>query len=68
MYQFNVADMTCGHCVSTITKALRGKDPKAKIEIDLPRHLVRVESAQSQEEIAREIAEAGYTPAALPST
>ena len=65
MYQFNVPDMTCGHCASTITKAVKTEDPKAKVEIDLSQHLVRVQSALSQEEVARQIAEAGYTPSAL---
>lgn len=64
MYRFNVPDMTCGHCVSTITKAVKSEDPKATVEVSLPEHLVKVQSALSQEEIARRIAEAGYTPKA----
>ena len=64
MYRFNVPDMTCGHCASTITKAVRTADPKAKVDIDLPQHLVNVDSALPQAEIARQIAEAGYTPQA----
>ena len=64
MYRFNVPDMTCGHCASTITKAVQAGDPKAKVVIDLPQHLVAVESALPQAEIARQIAEAGYTPQA----
>jgi len=62
MYQFNVPDMTCGHCASTITKAVQSKDPKAKVEISLGEHLVKVESGLSQDEVARRIAEAGFTP------
>lgn len=65
MYQFNVPDMTCGHCVSTITKAVKTEDPKAKVEINLEQHLVKVESVLSQGEIAQQIAEAGYTPTAV---
>jgi len=62
MYQFNVLDMTCGHCVSTITRAVKKEDPRARVEISLAQHLVEVHSALSQEEIAHQIAEAGYTP------
>ena len=62
MYQFNVPDMTCGHCVSTITKSVKSEDPKAKVEINLAQHLVKIESALSQDEIAQQITEAGYTP------
>ena len=65
MYQFDVPDMTCGHCVSAITQAVKSEDPNAKVEIDLLRRLVKVESALSQQDVARQIAEAGYTPAVL---
>ena len=65
MYQFNVADMTCGHCASTITKAVKSEDPKARVEISLGEHLVKVESALSAEDISECIAEAGYTPKAV---
>ena len=64
MYQFTVADMTCGHCASTITKAVKGADPNAKIEISLREHLVKVDSALSAQVIGECIADAGYTPKA----
>lgn len=62
MYQFNVPDMTCGHCASTINKAIKSEDPKAKVEISLAQRLVKVESELSEADIAQRIAEAGYTP------
>ena len=62
MYQFNVPDMTCGHCVSTINKAIKSEDPKAKVEISLGQRLVKVESELSGADIAQCVAEAGYTP------
>ena len=34
MITFEVNDMTCGHCVSTITKALKSADKDAKVTID----------------------------------
>jgi len=64
MYQFNVPDMTCGHCASAITKALKAEDANATVEVSLREHLVRVESKLPKEEIAQRIAEAGYSPAA----
>lgn len=63
MHQFKVTDMTCGHCASTITKAVKSEDPQAQVEISLADHLVKVQSAHSREEIAACITEAGYTPA-----
>ena len=29
MYQLNVSDMACGHCVGSITQALKRADPQA---------------------------------------
>lgn len=63
MISFSVNDMTCGHCVSTITKALMAVDKDAKVQIDLATHLVRVEPAAADAEaLADAIKEAGYTP------
>lgn len=63
MIAFEVNDMTCGHCVSTITKALKGTDKDAKVQIDLATHRVLVEPASADaEELADAIKEAGYTP------
>lgn len=63
MIAFEVKDMTCGHCVSTISKALKATDKDAKVTIDLARHLVLVEPAQADaSELQEAITEAGYTP------
>ena len=65
MIEFKVSDMTCGHCASTITKAVKDLDAGAKLDISLAEHLVRVESKASREDLQHAIAEAGYTPEAL---
>lgn len=63
MITFHVNDMTCGHCASVIKKALKTIDDEAEVTIDLDRHVVSVDSAQSTiEEIRNAIADAGYTP------
>lgn len=64
MIEIKVPDMTCGHCVSTITKAVKALDDLAKIDITLSEHLVRVDSKASKEAVLQSIAEAGYTPSA----
>lgn len=69
MIAYQVDDMTCGHCASTITKALKAADKDAKIMIDLARHLVTVEPTEaSDQEIRDAIAEAGYTPLPVEAT
>ena len=63
MIAFQVNDMTCGHCVSTITKAIKATDKDAQVTIDLAKHLVMVEPAEADaQDLNRAITEAGYTP------
>lgn len=63
MIAFEVNDMTCGHCASTITKALKAADKDAKVQIDLATHRVQVEPAAADAaELEEAIKEAGYTP------
>ncbi|MCC7286158.1 MAG: heavy-metal-associated domain-containing protein, partial [Burkholderiaceae bacterium] len=35
MLAYRVEDMTCGHCASTITRAVRDVDAGAKVEVDI---------------------------------
>jgi len=62
MIEIKVPDMTCGHCVSTISNAVKELDPTARIDVSLADHLVRVESKASREAILHSIVEAGYSP------
>ncbi len=66
MIAFEVNDMTCGHCVSTITKAVKAVDAGARLDIDLAAHRVQIEPAEADADELREaIQEAGYTPVAV---
>jgi copper chaperone len=60
--EFTVNDMTCGHCASTITRAVKEVDAASRCEIDLGARKVRIESAQPSAEFRAAIEEAGYTP------
>jgi len=63
MLAYRVEDMTCGHCASTITRAVRDVDAGAKVEVDLGAHLVRIEPTSADAaELTQAITEAGYTP------
>ena len=63
MIAFEVSDMSCGHCVSTITKAVMAADQAAKVEIDLGRRLVQIQPGDSDaQQLSDAITEAGYTP------
>ena len=64
MITFQVQDMTCGHCVATITKAVQGVDAGARVETDLATHVVRIESAGAPAALEAAFRNAGYTPVA----
>lgn len=66
MIAFEVKDMTCGHCVSTITKAVTSVDAGARVTVDLPSHRVDIEPAAADAgRLKAAIAAAGYTPVAI---
>ena len=60
---FTVNDMTCGHCVGTVRKALEEALPGAEISVDLGTHRVEFTGNRTKGEAA--IREAGYTPEAV---
>lgn len=63
MIAFQVNDMTCGHCVGAITKAVEAADPGAVVQIDLATHRVAVEPRSADPTtLEGAIRAAGYTP------
>lgn len=68
MIRFEVNDMSCGHCVGAITRALKEADAQARVQIDLASHRVEIEPGQADAAtLQAAIAEAGYTPVPLPA-
>jgi len=61
---FQVQGMSCGHCASAVTQAVRSVDPQAEVRVDLPTGKVEVRSGQDHAAIARAIEEEGYKVAA----
>ena len=63
MITFRVDDMSCGHCVGAITRALKQADPGAEVQVDLATHRVQVQpAAANAQALAAAIEDAGYTP------
>ena len=64
MIALHVPDMTCGHCVGTVTKAVQQVDSSARIRVDLDAHRVEIEPGPgaSTERLVAAIREAGYSP------
>ena len=62
MIEFRLPDMTCGHCASVVTQALRLADPACRVSVDLAAHTVRVQSVEDRRILADALTEAGYKP------
>jgi len=60
--EFVLPDMTCGHCVRTVTATVQQLDPTA-LQIDLPTHKVVIESTQTALALSAALAQEGYPPA-----
>ena len=60
MYELKVEGMSCGHCVSAVTKSVQAVDAAAKVEVDLPQQKVLVNSSARLEDITAAVADAGY--------
>jgi len=60
--EFNVEAMSCSHCVSMVTQAVKSADPHAEVEVDLSNKKVRVQTREDRETVAAALTEAGYPP------
>lgn len=63
MIELTLNDMSCSHCVKTITQAIKSLDGAAQVEADLATKLVRIDTTASRERVVAALAEAGYVPA-----
>lgn len=62
MTSFQVVDMTCNHCVKTITASVHSVAPDASVLCDVPAKTVVVSGTHDQKLVESAIKEAGYTP------
>lgn len=65
MIDLNVPDMTCNHCISIITQAVKGVDEIARCEVDLAAKRVRVDSALPPSDFVEALEAAGYASTVL---
>ena len=56
-----VERMTCGHCVRSVTDAVRTVDPQAVVDVSLADGTVRIAGKVAPEEAAEAIREQGFT-------
>lgn len=67
MIELSVKDVTCGHCVSAVTRAVKAVDPQASVQVDTEGKRVRIEGRRSAGDVMKALEGAGY-PAELAST
>lgn len=60
---FQVTGMTCGHCEKAVARAIKQIDPAAEVVVDRAQNKVDVQSDQPREDLAKAIAEEGYSVA-----
>jgi copper chaperone len=63
MIELTLPDMTCGHCVKTVTRTVQQVDAAAQVQIDLPTHKLQIESQRPAEDFRAALADEGYPPA-----
>ncbi|CAN7185073.1 cation transporter [Pseudoduganella sp. LjRoot289] len=60
MYQLQVEEMSCGHCVASVTGAVKALDAQATVQVDLAGKQVTVASSATLEAVKAAIAGAGF--------
>ncbi|WP_245410924.1 heavy-metal-associated domain-containing protein [Microvirga flavescens] len=60
MLRFSVPKMSCGHCVATITKAVKSLDPQAGVQADLGKQEIAIMTNATAEQIKDALTTAGY--------
>ncbi len=61
--KFQIPDMTCGHCVNTITKAIQDQFAQAQVEADVSTHTLTVGNVEDAAVLESIIKVEGYSPA-----
>ena len=58
--ELTLRNMSCGHCVKTVTETVKQIDPAADVKVDLQTKQVRIESSADAEDFKQALAEEGY--------
>lgn len=61
MLEFDVNDMSCNHCVATITKAITAIAPDASVQADLDTRRITVKGNVDQSTVVAALDDVGFT-------
>lgn len=62
MTKFHVPRISCVGCMNAVTKAVKGVDADAIVNVDLGNKIVAVESTANADTVAAALSAAGYPP------
>ena len=62
MTTFTLPDLSCGHCVQAVTRAVQAEDPDARVEVDLASKRASIISSVSESRLREVLAAADYPP------
>jgi copper chaperone len=60
MFMLHIEDMTCGHCASKVTGAIKDADGAATVLVDVSKRLVSVSTVLPLQELCDTLADVGY--------
>lgn len=63
--KLHIPDMSSGHCVATIEKAIKAEDPSATVRPDLRARTVEIETSVSSAALIAALEGVGYPSTAL---
>lgn len=63
--KLHIPDMSCGHCVATIEKAVKSTDPSAVLRPDLTSHTAEIETSTSTSAVIEVLEGVGYPSKAV---
>lgn len=64
MLKLKVPDMSCGHCAASVTKAVKGVDAAASVNVDLATRTVEIETTSEPAKVSEALDAAGYPASA----
>ena len=60
MLRYTIENMTCGHCVATITKTVQGVDARAVVRASVASRTLEIETGATSEAVSVAVEAAGY--------
>ncbi len=60
MIKLSVPNISCGHCAAAINKAIASFDPFAKVEVNVEKKTIAVDTKEDVASLRETLAEAGY--------